>query len=127
LDPILFCMSASLNKHIATKWFEAFNEHNLENLLSLYDDEAQHYSPKLKIRMPETLGLIKGKQALREWWQDAFDRLPTLSYEVIKLTADVDQVFMEYIRHVDGEQDLSVGEVLQIENELIIFSRVYHG
>ena len=120
-------MSAQTNKHIAIKWFEAFNEHDLEKLLSLYDDNAQHYSPKLKIRMPETQGLIKGKQALREWWQDAFDRLPSLQYEVIKLTADEDQVFMEYIRRVDGEDDLSVGEVLQIDNGLIVFSRVYHG
>ncbi|MES2513603.1 MAG: nuclear transport factor 2 family protein [Bacteroidota bacterium] len=115
------------NKQIATKWFEAFNEHDLEKLLSLYDENAQHYSPKLKIRMPETKGLIKGKNALRDWWKDAFDRLPTLQYEVIKLTADDDRVFMEYIRHVSGEEDLSVGEVLQIDNELIVFSRVYHG
>ena len=120
-------MSVQTNKHIAIKWFEAFNEHDLEKLLSLYDDTAQHYSPKLKIRMPETNGLIKGKLPLRAWWQDAFDRLPTLKYEVIKLTADDEQVFMEYIRRVDGEDDLSVGEVLQIENGLIIFSRVYHG
>jgi ketosteroid isomerase-like protein len=120
-------MSAQNNKQIATKWFEAFNAHDLEKLLSLYNDNAQHYSPKLKIRMPETQGLIKGKQALREWWQDAFDRLPTLQYEVVKLTADEDQVFMEYIRRVDGEDDLSVGEVLQIDNGLIVFSRVYHG
>jgi ketosteroid isomerase-like protein len=120
-------MLAQNNKQIAAKWFEAFNEHDLEKLLSLYNDNAQHYSPKLKIRMPETQGLIKGKQALREWWKDAFDRLPTLQYEVIKLTADDEQVFMEYIRHVNGEEDLSVGEVLQIENGLIVFSRVYHG
>lgn len=120
-------MSAQNNKQIAIKWFEAFNEHDLEKLLSLYDDNAHHYSPKLKLRMPETLGLIKGKQALREWWEDAFDRLPTLQYEVKKLTADEEQVFMEYIRHVDGDEDLSVGEVLQINNELIVFSRVYHG
>jgi ketosteroid isomerase-like protein len=120
-------MSAQNNKQIAAKWFEAFNAHDLEKLLSLYNDNAQHYSPKLKIRMPETQGLIKGKQALREWWKDAFDRLPTLQYEVIKLTADEDQVFMEYIRRVDGEDDLSVGEVLQIDNGLIVFSRVYHG
>ncbi len=120
-------MSAELNKQIATKWFEAFNEHDLEKLLSLYNDKAQHYSPKLKIRMPETQGLIKGKQALREWWKDAFDRLPSLQYEVIKLTADDEQVFMEYVRHVAGDEDLSVGEVLQIENSLIVFSRVYHG
>lgn len=120
-------MSAQINKQIALKWFEAFNEHNLEKLLLLYDNNAQHYSPKLKIRMPETAGLIKGKPALRTWWLDAFDRLPTLKYEVINLTADDDQVFMEYIRHVSGEDDLSVGEVLQIENDLIVFSRVYHG
>lgn len=120
-------MNSQNNKEIAIKWFAAFNEHHLENLLSLYDDNAQHYSPKLKIRMPETQGLIKGKQALREWWKDAFDRLPSLQYEVVKLTADDEQVFMEYIRHVDGEEDLSVGEVLQIQNGLIVFSRVYHG
>ena len=120
-------MSAQNNKQIAIKWFEAFNEHHLENLLSLYDENAQHYSPKLKVRMPETQGLIKGKQALCEWWKDAFDRLPSLQYEIIKLTADDEQVFMEYVRHVAGEVDLSVGEVLQIENGLIVFSRVYHG
>ena len=120
-------MPAQNNKQIASKWFQTFNEHDLEKLLSLYDDNAQHYSPKLKIRKPETQGLIKGKSALREWWQDAFDRLPSLQYEVIKLTADEEQVFMEYIRHVEGEEDLSVGEVLQIKNGLIVFSRVYHG
>lgn len=120
-------MSAQQNKEIAIKWFTAFNEHNLENLLSLYSDSAEHFSPKLKIRQPETNGLIKGKQALREWWQDAFDRLPTLNYEVRKLTADEEQVFMEYIRHVKGEEDLRVGEVLEIKNGKIVASRVYHS
>ena len=115
------------NKRIATHWFEAFNEHNLEKLLTLYGENAEHFSPKLKIRLPETQGLIKGKAALRSWWQDAFDRLPTLKYEVKKLTADDEQVFMEYIRHVNGEDDLPVGEVLEIKNGLIVFSRVYHG
>ena len=52
---------------IAFKWFDAFNNHQLEQLLSLYDDDAEHYSPKLKIRKPETQGMIIGKQALREW------------------------------------------------------------
>lgn len=115
------------NKSIAQHWLAAFNKHNLENLLALYDENAEHYSPKLKTRQPETKGLIKGKAALRSWWKDAFDRLPTLRYEVRKLTADEEQVFMEYTRHVSGEEDLQVGEVLEIKNGLIIFSRVYHG
>jgi hypothetical protein len=120
-------MISEQNRNIAHQWFAAFNAHNLEKLLALYDENAQHYSPKLKVRQPETNGLIKGKAALRSWWQDSFERLPTLRYDVQKLTADDEQVFMEYIRNVAGEETLSVGEVLQIKNGLIVFSRVYHG
>ena len=114
-------------KNIATLWFKAFNQHDLENLLKLYDDNAKHFSPKLKVREPETNGLIEGKESLRKWWQDCFERLPTLQYEVNKLTADSDQVFMEYTRRVEGEEDLEIGEVLEIQNGKIVFSRVYHS
>jgi predicted SnoaL-like aldol condensation-catalyzing enzyme len=112
---------------IAFKWFDAFNNHNLEQLLSLYDDIAEHYSPKLKIHKPETNGLVVGKQALRNWWQDAFDRLPSLNYKVTSLTANGDRVFMEYIRSDAGEDDMLVAEVLIVRDGKIIASRVYHG
>jgi ketosteroid isomerase-like protein len=115
------------NLSIAHAWFEAFNAHNLEKLLSLYDDDAEHYSPKLKIRQPETNGLIVGKNALRNWWEDAFQRLPTLHYKVTSLTSDADRVFMEYIRKVDNESDMLIAEVLEIKEGKIIASRVYHG
>jgi predicted SnoaL-like aldol condensation-catalyzing enzyme len=120
-------MTSQKNLSIAHAWFEAFNAHNLEKLLSLYDDDAQHYSPKLKIRHPETNGLVSGKNALRTWWQDAFDRLPTLNYQVTSLTANSDRVFMEYNRTVTNEDDMLVAEVLEIKEGLIVASRVYHG
>ncbi|MFY7743287.1 MAG: nuclear transport factor 2 family protein [Flavobacterium sp.] len=120
-------MSAEVNLSIAYKWFEAFNLHNLEQLLSLYDDHAQHFSPKLKVRKPETNGLVIGKEAMREWWKDAFDRLPTLHYKVTSLTANSDRVFMEYVRNVEGEEEMLVAEVLEIRDAKIILSRVYHG
>ncbi|PKH67041.1 nuclear transport factor 2 family protein [Flavobacterium sp. ALD4] len=112
---------------IAFKWFETFNNKELEKLLSLYDDDAEHFSPKLKIHQPETNGLLIGKQALREWWQDAFNRLPSLNYKVKSLTANGDRVFMEYIRTADGEDEMHVAEVLNIREDKIVASRVYHG
>ena len=115
------------NLRVAKKWLAAFNEHHLEKLLALYADDAVHYSPKLKLRHPETNGLIKGKGNLGAWWKDAFDRLPTLQYEPTSLTANQERVFMEYIRKVAGDDDMLVAEVLQIKNNLIVASRVYHG
>lgn len=120
-------MTPETLQSIAFRWFDAFNLHQLEQLLSLYHDEAQHFSPKLKIRKPETNGYVTGKDALREWWQDAFDRLPSLHYKVTSLTANSDRVFMEYVRMVDGEEDMLVAEVLAVKDNKIIASRVYHG
>jgi ketosteroid isomerase-like protein len=120
-------MNSEQNRSIAIKWFEAFNTHDLEALLALYHEQAKHFSPKLKIRKPETNGLVQGKNALRDWWKDAFQRLPNLNYTYTTLTSDNDRVFMEYIRKVEGEEDMLIAEVLEIEDGLIIASRVYHG
>lgn len=119
--------NSHLNEVIALKWFDAFNRHNLADLLALYDDEAIHLSPKLKIKFPETKGLVKGKEALRRWWQDSFTRLPDLHYEAKTITANENRVFMEYLRHVSGEPDFMVAEVLEITNGKIVKSTVYHS
>lgn len=111
---------------LATTWLAAFNKKDLEGLLALYHEEAEHYSPKLKARHPETKGLIKGKYALRTWWQDAFDRLPALHYKVIRLTPYENRVFMEYLRHVEKEEDSYVGEMLEVRDSLIVASSVFH-
>ncbi|WP_298222085.1 nuclear transport factor 2 family protein [Flavobacterium sp.] len=120
-------MITQQNLSIAHRWFAAFNDHNLDSLLSLYDDEAEHFSPKLKIKQPETNGLVKGKKALHDWWEGAFETIPSLHYRVTSLTANADRVFMEYVRTVENEADMLVAEVLEIKDGKIVFSRVYHG
>ena len=112
---------------IAFKWFDTFNNKELEKLLSLYDDDAVHYSPKLRSLNPETNGFITGKQALREWWQEAFERSPSLNYKVKSVTANGDRVCMEYTRTVENEADMHIAEVLDIKEDKIIASRIYHG
>jgi len=80
-----------------------------------------------EIKKPETNGLVKGNKALHDWWQEAFEQLPTLHYKVTSLTANENRVFMEYVRSVQGESDMLVAEVLEIKEDKIVFSRVYHG
>jgi ketosteroid isomerase-like protein len=120
-------MNADNNIRIAEIWFQSFNEKDLEQLLALYSDNAAHYSPKLKIRQPETDGMVTGKAALRSWWSDAFNRLPDLKYIPTTYTANENRIFMEYIRKANNEPDMLVAEVLEIDNGEIIASRVYHG
>lgn len=109
---------------IAEKWFEAFNIQSIEHLLSLYADDAEHFSPRLQKNHPETNGVIKGKAAMRDWWQSSFDKMPSLNYECLNLKVENNIIFMKYSRSVDGEKDIIVNEMLQIKDNKIIFSKV---
>ena len=120
-------MTESALKAIARSWLTAFNARHLDALLVLYADDAVHESPKLRVRDPESRGLIRGKNALHAWWRDAMDRLPQLRYEELHLTASDNRVFMEYVRHNPGEEDMRVAEVLVVKDGLIVSSHVYHG
>jgi ketosteroid isomerase-like protein len=112
---------------IARRWLDCFARHDLEGLLALYADDAVHTSPKIRVRHPETGGVLRGKPALRAWWADAFARIPELGYELRTLTADEHRVFMEYVRHAPGDDDLPVAEVLDVAAGVIVASRVFHG
>lgn len=109
---------------IAGKWFEAFNRQSIDDLLKLYDEAAEHFSPRLLKNQPATKGLIKGHAAMRDWWQGSFDRMPSLRYKPTQIKEDNDIVYLTYTRSVDGEADQLVNEYLQIKNAKIIFSKV---
>ena len=109
---------------IANKWFSAFNIQNVNDLLSLYDDNAEHFSPRLLKNQPETNGLIKGKAAMKDWWQGAFDKMPSLRYSPIEIREEGDIVFLKYKRTVDGEPEVIVNEYLKISSGLIAYSKV---
>jgi steroid delta-isomerase-like uncharacterized protein len=123
-------MSSSASEElrvIARAWLDCFARHDLDHLLALYADDAVHTSPKIRVRHPDTGGVLRGKDALRAWWADAFARIPELGYVLDTLTADDGRVFMEYVRKAPGDADLPVAEVLVVRDGLIVESRVYHG
>jgi hypothetical protein len=112
---------------IAERWLLCFERRELDSLLSLYADDATHTSPKIRVRHPETGGVLRGKEAMRAWWADSFARLPSMHYEMTSITADDHRVYMEYVRHVEGEAEMPVAEVLDVAGGKIVASRVFHG
>lgn len=112
---------------IAREWLDAFNAHDVERLVALYAADAAHTSPKIRTLHPETGGKLIGHVALKAWWRDAIDRLPGLRYELFAMTAGDSSVFIEYIRHAEGQAPMFVAEVFEIVGGKIVASRVYHG
>ena len=114
-------------KEIVNEWLRAFNAADVDAMVALYAEEAIHTSPKLRSAQPSSEGRLVGKAAMRQWWLEAFDRLPSISYEVVSVVADEHVAVIEYLRHRQGEATIQVAEVFEIEEGKIIRSNVYHG
>lgn len=120
-------MSPADTERIARAWMDAFNAHDVDRLMGLYAERCTHTSPKIRLLYPETGGLLLGKDALRRWWKDALQRVPTLRYELSGITCSADRAIVEYVRHAHGESPLPVAEVFDVQGGFIAASRVYHG
>jgi hypothetical protein len=112
---------------IAQAWLDAFNAGDVARLVSLYDEDCTHTSPKLRVLHPETGGQLVGRAALTVWWSDALKRLPGIRYEKFSVTANAQRVFLEYVRHAPDGPAMPVAEVFEVKAGRIVSSRVYHG
>lgn len=120
-------MTAETNAALGRAWLAAFNAHDLDALVALYEEDATHTSPKIRALHPQTGGKLVGRSAIRGWWADALKRLPTLRYEELTVTANGDRVFLEYLRHAPDGPPYPVAEVFEVRGGKIVASRVFHG
>jgi hypothetical protein len=112
---------------VVDEWLRAFNRADADAMVALYADDATHTSPKLRSSHPETQGRLVGKAAMREWWQDSFDRGPSIRYELVSMMLGDHGAVIEYLRHRPGEATIQVAEVFEIHDGRIVRSHVYHG
>ena len=119
--------TSAANAKLGRSWLAAFNKHDVPALVALYAEDATHTSPKIRALHPETGGKLVGRAALTAWWKDAIERLPTLRYEELSVTADDARVFLEYVRYAPDGPPYPVAEVFDVRDGKIFSSRVYHG
>jgi ketosteroid isomerase-like protein len=77
-------------------WLDAWNSHDLDRILSLYEDDFKFSSPILKKLMPQTGGYLEGKSAAKAYWSHAFAPGIFLRFEKIAVLNGVDSVVIHY-------------------------------
>ena len=80
----------------ATEWIDAWNNHDLDLILSHYDDDVEMTTPFIIQVLNEPTGTIKGKPKLKEYWTAALQRIPDLKFEVIDVLSSVDSITIYY-------------------------------
>ncbi len=98
----------------ALRWCAQWNAHDLEGLLAHFTDDVVFTSP-VASRVLGGDGIVRGKAALRAYWQRGLELIPDLRFEVIDVYAGVDTLVINY-RNQGG---IRVCEVLTFLGELV--------
>lgn len=106
-------MNTETAASFAQSWVEAWNAHDLEGVLSHFTDDATFTSPVAAQLLPETSGVLVGKDAIRAYWTHGLTRIPDLRFELVDVYTGVNVIVLHYRNHVGG----LVNEVLHLNEE----------
>jgi ketosteroid isomerase-like protein len=94
-------LSREFAAKFATNWINAWNSHDLAQVLAHYSDDFEMSSPYIPRIAGELSGILKGKAAVGAYWAKALERMPELRFELVETLEGVDSVVL-YYRSVGG-------------------------
>lgn len=97
-------------------WVEAWNAHDLERVLALYEEAAVMTSDRIPLLGFDASGTVRGKESLRAYWGKALGLIPNLHFTLIDLFVSPDSVVVFY----ENERGKRICEYLRVNDAGLI-------
>lgn len=104
----------------ADDWVRAWNAHDVEAVLAHFHEDVLFSSPVAARVLPDSGGVVRGKDALRRYWTTALAGMPDLHFEVL----DVYRGESVLVIHYRNQRGGLVNEVLIFDGDRV---REGHG
>lgn len=83
-------------QQFAREWIDAWNNHDIERVLSHYADDFEMNSPYIVQIAGEPSGRLTGRAAVGAYWAKALVLLPDLRFELISTLVGVNSITLYY-------------------------------
>lgn len=115
------------NLEIGKQWADAWNSHDAERIVALYDEGATHQSPGVRLfGSSNEKGELVGRSLIRAHFERALKRFPQIHFEIRNTIVGERHLVIEYLeRTTPSGSGKRVAEILEIRDGRIIASRVY--
>ena len=97
-------MTKAQAQTLAHKWIAAFNNHDLEAVLSHYAESVELTSLLVTKVLDDPAGTVRGKHALRAYFAKALAAAPGLKFDLLDVFAGVNSVAVYLRSNVRGLQ-----------------------
>ena len=80
----------------AHEWIEAWNAHDLSQVLSHYTEDFEMSSPFIVQLAGEPSGTLKGKETISTYWKAALEKHPNLHFELLGVYTGASSLIVHY-------------------------------
>ncbi len=82
---------------LAAHWIQAWNAHDLDEIMSHYEEDVVLVSPIAAKILNDPSGTVSGKAALRDYFKKGLEVYPDLKFELIDVMWRLFSVVVHYI------------------------------
>jgi ketosteroid isomerase-like protein len=93
-----------------THWVEAWNAHDLEQIMDHYHADVILISPVAAQILNDPTGTVRGKDAVRAYFQKGLATYPDLKFELIDVMWGLNSVVLYYV----NQKGSKTGEFMEI-------------
>jgi ketosteroid isomerase-like protein len=98
-------------RKFADDWIRAWNSHDLGAIMSHYAPEVVLISPTAAKLLGDSSGTIKGKEAVRNYFEKGLQAFPNLTFELLDVMWGISSVVL-YYRNQKGTK---TGELMELD------------
>jgi hypothetical protein len=112
-------LQASFAREFAQEWVDSWNNHDLERILTHYEDDVLLTSP-VALKLLSGDGTVRGKAALREYFLRGLQAFPHLHFDLIDVLWGIETIVIYYVNNVRGNKTVEVmllsaeGKILRV-------------
>jgi ketosteroid isomerase-like protein len=111
------------------RWINAWNNKDLDTVLSMFTEDIEFSSPKIKVITPEfNSEKVHNKQDLKHYWSTAAQKLTSLHFAPKEYYVKGNACVLEYIATFDGKTKfLSIEKSEFNDNDKIYKASAFYG
>jgi hypothetical protein len=119
----------SFAKEHIERWASAWNAKDLETVLSMFADNIEFYSPKIKVITPEfNSEKVNNKQDLKHYWSTALEKITSLHFTPKEYYIKENTLVLEYTATFDEENMFLSMEKFEFNGDnLIVKASAFYG
>lgn len=94
-------------REFAQQWVQAWNSHEIDQILSHYDDDVILISP-VALKLMGGDGSVRGKSALKDYFLSGLNAYPNLRFDLLDTFSGLETIVLCYMNAVRGNKTAEV-------------------